>query len=196
MTTPNHTKTFLGDKNRWRAARIELDDAQPLSGGHRVSVTGAGFVTLEMVAPTGESARRAFVLLPEETRRLFALCIQHDILVPRPGGRPGLPDEARPAITLVNAAGQRRTVAAWLGEMDAAFSEVYAALRALAEPAPAELAGRRHLAGLAAQLEEKERALDRFGHQPHIVAVIEKEIASLEAQIAAQQLALSQTKTP
>lgn len=186
MTT-NQTKAFLGRGDRWRAARIELDDVQPLWGGRWVSVAGTGSCGVQIVGPAGEGARRAFVLLPEEVRRLFALCVESDILATPPPARPGLPDEARPAITLVNADGQRRQAAIWAGEMDAAFGAVYAALCALAEPPSADLAVRRRLAALNAQLEEKYHALDRFSHQPHMVAFIEQEIVDLETQIAAQQ---------
>lgn len=186
MTT-NQTQAFLGRGDRWRAARIELDDVQPLWGGRRVSVAGTGSCGVQIVGPAGAETRRAFVLLPEEVRRLFALCVENDILATPPSARPGLPDEARPAITLVNGDGQRRQAAVWAGAMDAAFRAVYVALCALAEPPPAELAARRRLAALNAQLAEKYRALDRFSHQPEIAAFIEREIADLEAQIAAQQ---------
>ncbi len=188
MTSVNQeTQIFLGRQARWRAARIGLDDVQPLWGGRRVSVGGTGSCSVQIVAPGGEETQRTFVLLPEETRELFDLCIKGDILETPPSARPGLPDEARPTITLVNAAGQRRQVAVWAGEMKAGFRMVYAALGALAEPPPAALAARRRLAALNAQLEEKHHALDRFGHQPHVVAFIEREIAQIEAQIAAQQ---------
>ncbi len=183
----NQTQAFLGNKMHWRAARLELDDVHPVEGGRRVSVAGDGSASVQIVAPTGEQTRRGFILLPEETRQLFALCVENDLLATPASTRPGLPDEAQPAITLLNGEGQRRSVVVWAGEMASALQSVHAALCALADPPPAELAARRRLAALHAQLEEKYRALDRFSHQPHTVAFIEREIAELEAQIAAQQ---------
>ncbi len=182
----NQTQAFLGGKARWRAARIELDDVQPRQGGRRVRVAGTGSTFVQVVAPTGEQTQRAFVLLPEETQQLFALCVEGDILATPASAQPDLPDAARPAITLVNAGGQRRAVAVGAGEMAAAWRRVCAALRLLADPPPADLAARRWRAALNAQLAEKHHALDRFGHQPHTVALIEREIAELEALIAAQ----------
>lgn len=182
----NQTQVFLGSKARLRAARIELDDVQPLQGGRQVRVAGTGSTFVQVVAPTGERTQRAFVLLPEETQQLFALCVEVDILAMPASARPDPPAAARPTITLVNAGAQRYEVAVGAGEMAAALRPVYAALRSLADPPPADLAARRWLAALSAQLDEKYYALDRFGHQPHTVAFIEQEIAELEALIAAQ----------
>lgn len=182
----NQTQAFLGSKARWRAARIELDDVQPRQGGRRVRVAGTGSTFVQVVAPTGERTQRAFVLLPEETQQLFALCVELDLLATPAPSQPVAPATARPAITLVNAGGQRREVAVGAREMAAALRTVYAALHSLADPPPADLAVRRWRAALNAQLDEKYYALDRFGHQPHTVAFIEQEIAELEALIAAQ----------
>ena len=45
--------------------------------------------------------------------------------------RPGIPDEARPSITLVNAAGDKRVVAKWAGVKNERFDTVYSAMARL-----------------------------------------------------------------
>jgi hypothetical protein len=46
----------------------------------------------------------------------------------RPPERLGIPDEARPRITLVNAVRDRRSVAKWAGVSDGRFEAVYRAM--------------------------------------------------------------------
>lgn len=53
MTSANQTRAFWGRGDCWRAARIELDDVQPLWGGRRVSVVGTGSCSVQIVAPAG-----------------------------------------------------------------------------------------------------------------------------------------------
>jgi hypothetical protein len=54
--------------------------------------------------------------------------IENDFVTIEPFERPGIPDEARPSITLANATGEQRTISKWAGVEDRRFDAVYAAL--------------------------------------------------------------------
>jgi len=190
MKTSQITRAFLGEEAGWQAASLALEDVQPLWGGQRVSITGRGRVLAEAVSADGKEKHGYLHLPAAEAQALLALCCEQDILALPPSPRPGLPDEARPQITLTNPAGESQSVAAWAGAMDDRLAAVYTALQQLGKQALAVTATEQRLAELAAQWDEKGYALDRFSHQPHVVTQIEKEIAGLESQIAAHRQTL------
>jgi len=120
----NRTASFLGDRSRWPAARLELLDVQGLFGGANVLVTGSGAVLVQAVSPgsaglvekryvrgTGaapgtEAARAA---------ELLGLAVRRDLVTIGSDDRPGLPDEARTRVVLTNADGVSREAAFWEG---------------------------------------------------------------------------------
>lgn len=133
--TENQTSAFLGSPYSWSKTKIELDDVQPLHGGIRVYLpnwtTGQAFVI--RVAPGGKETRYKILLWNREKEKLCRLCVEHDFLTIQPENRPGVPDEARPTISLTNPAGETHTIAKWAGIQDERFDTIYAALRQIGE---------------------------------------------------------------
>ena len=131
----NKTASFLGHEYSWSKAGIELQDAQPLLGGVTVRLPGYTMsqVFVTHVAPGGEETKYRLPLGWDEKEKLCQLCVDQDFLTIRPQERAGLPDEARPTITLTNAHTESHTVSKWAGIADARFDAVYHALLALAE---------------------------------------------------------------
>jgi hypothetical protein len=70
--------------------------------------------------------------------RLWQLFVAADFVSLKIESRPGIPDESRPAITLINAGGHAHPLAKWAGQSVTGFDEIYAALMAL-ERQPAVL---------------------------------------------------------
>lgn len=131
MATANATRAFLGPESDWAGAVMMLDDVQPLWGGRRIRVVGVGSATLSVVARGLRERRFLFVLEAAVTRALLDAFIAADFVTLRPPERPGIPDEGRPTLTLMNACGERRTISKWAGVQDPGFATVYTALARL-----------------------------------------------------------------
>jgi hypothetical protein len=131
MKGSNATRAFLGSETQWAAARVELSDVQGLWGGRRIQAAGSGQVIVQLVQPGMIERRYQFALDAGEWKRLLDLLVEKDFLTIRPIERPGIPDESRPCITLVNAQGNQWAVAKWAGVKEERFHSVYAALRSL-----------------------------------------------------------------
>ena len=121
----------MGDEPQWLDARVELDDVQGLWGGRRIAIGGAGRLVVQVVEPGQWERRFELTVEPDEWRRLVALLIENNLLTIQPAERAGIPDEARPSLTVVNAAGECWSVSKWAGVKDERFDAVYAALRRL-----------------------------------------------------------------
>jgi len=132
MEQVNATQDFLGRETQRTAACIELYDVQGLWGGWRIYVEGLKRADVELIQP-GMFERRYEFALGDEIRRLLDLFVENDFLTVQPGERLGIPDEARPRITLVNAAGDKWVVAKWAGVKDERFDAIYQALLRLEE---------------------------------------------------------------
>lgn len=128
METLNATYAFLGDEPGWPSAHIELADIQGLWGGRKITVHGPGQVIAQIVGRGMFERRYEFAIEQADWRHLLDIAVQNDFVTIQPADRPGLPDEAHPAITLTNAAGESRTVAKWAGVKDDRFDAVYVAL--------------------------------------------------------------------
>ena len=128
MEYDNATQNFLGGESLWSDARVELNDVQGLWGGLNISVAGTRRAVVQRVLPGMMELRYEFELDAAAWRRLLEVLVANDFVTIRPAERPGIPDEARPRITLVNAANDRRSVAKWAGVEDARFEAVYRAL--------------------------------------------------------------------
>lgn len=152
----NKTAQFLGAEYSWAKAQLELHDVQALHGGVRVLLPSfsAYQFFVSCFAPDGEEKKYKLRLNWDEKKALCALCVEHDFLTigagdggglpgsgglrddsALPGNRMGLPDEARPAITLTNARQESHTVALWAGAVaqNERFAALYQALLALSE---------------------------------------------------------------
>ena len=133
----NKTAEFLIHEYSWNKASLELHDVQPLFGGVVVRLPGwshsQAFVS--RIAPDGTETKYKLPLkwTNGEKQQLVRLCVEHDFLTIQPKERPGIPDEARPSLTLGNSKQESYTVAKWAGVADARFDAIYHVLLALAE---------------------------------------------------------------
>ncbi|MCB9418861.1 MAG: hypothetical protein H6667_03600 [Ardenticatenaceae bacterium] len=131
----NLTSDFLGNRYSWPNTKIELDDVQALYGGIHVYLPGEtafqAYVT--RVAPGGSKTKYKLPLGRQEKDALCQLFIEQDFLSIEPEERPGIPDEARPAITLGNYTGKTHTVSKWQGIKNERFDAIYRALKQIGE---------------------------------------------------------------
>jgi hypothetical protein len=132
MVYVNATQVFLGDASQSGNARIELNDVQGLWGGRNISVAGSRRAIVQRVQPGLIERRYEFELDAATWTRLLEVLVATDFLTIRPAERPGIPDEPRPCVTIVNAQGERRSVAKWAGVEDVRFDGVYRTLLQLA----------------------------------------------------------------
>jgi len=136
METKNKTAEFLIHEYSWNKASLELRDVQPLFGGVTVRLPGwthsQAFVS--RIAPDGTETKYRLPLKwsQGEKEQIIRLCVEHDFLTIQPAERPGIPDEARPSLTLGNSKRESHTIAKWAGVADARFDAIYQVLLALA----------------------------------------------------------------
>jgi hypothetical protein len=132
----NETARFLGDPAGWVGARLELADIHGLWGGCDVVLAGDGHCRVTRVRlPGSRDGTFERPLGSEVARELFDLCVANDLVTIRfPPRYTIVPDEARPQINLINAAGDRQEIARWANDPpDPGFAAIYAALRSLAQ---------------------------------------------------------------
>jgi hypothetical protein len=133
MENVNATRNFFGDETQPAAVRIELYDVQGLWGGRRIFVDGTQRVVVQRIQPGMFERRYEFAPGEDQIRNILDQFVDNDFLTIRPGERPGIPDEARPRITLVNATGDKWAVEKWAGVKDERFDALYRALLRLEE---------------------------------------------------------------
>lgn len=127
----NATARFLGPETGWSACHLELHDVHGLWGGTAVYVEGSGRCAVESVDRGQHERRFTLKLDPQEVTDLLRLCIASDLVGLRIKDRPGVPDEARPTIVLLEPSGRAHAVAKWSNDKVPGFDRVYAALRGL-----------------------------------------------------------------
>ncbi|MDJ0752344.1 MAG: hypothetical protein QNJ45_02420 [Ardenticatenaceae bacterium] len=128
----NDTAEFLGHRFSWSKAQFSLEDVQALHGGVKVSILSWGDYFVHQIAPDGEKISYKIPISSAERDYLVNLFVEQDFVTIKPQERMGIPDEARPVITLRNSKGRERTVSKWAGEKNERFDELYQALKALA----------------------------------------------------------------
>lgn len=135
--TQNKTAEFLNHEYSWNKASLELHDVQPLFGGVKVQLPGwtHSQALVSRITPDGTETKYRLPLkwTEGEKQQLIRLCVAHDFLTIQPQERPGIPDEARPSLTLGNSKRESHTVVKWAGVADARFDAIYQAVLALAE---------------------------------------------------------------
>lgn len=135
VRSENATIAFLGPEYSWSQVAFELRDVQPLSGGIRIYLPAwtisQFFVT--KVSPGGEESKYKLQTPWDTKEELCRLCIEKDFITIRPEERAGIPDEARPEITLTNRRNESHTVSKWAGVIDERFDAVYDTLLAMEE---------------------------------------------------------------
>lgn len=135
VRSENATAAFLGPEYSWSKVALELRDVQPLSGGVRIYLPAwtisQFFVT--KIALDGKQSKYKLQMAWDTKEELCRLCIEKDLIAIRPEERAGLPDEARPEITLTNSRNESHTVSKWAGVIDERFDAVYRTLLAMEE---------------------------------------------------------------
>jgi hypothetical protein len=123
----NETSAFLGPKNRWAECTVVLKDIQGLWGGTAIYLDGSGSCLIRAIA-RGQEKRFSVRLSPDEMSALLSLCIDADLVAVKIKERSGVPDEARPTITLKNGEGRTFKLAKWAKDEVPRFDKVYQAL--------------------------------------------------------------------
>ncbi len=114
---------------------VTLRDVQGLSGGQNVYVRPDRHVVVQQATAveTGLHERRfEFVLSEAQSMALRRLLVQHPLDNIRIPMHPGIPDQARPEITLVTHDGSTTTVAMWDDDRHPDFDALYDHLLAIA----------------------------------------------------------------
>lgn len=124
----NATARFLGDPVGWTKAQLHLDDWHGLWGGRRLFLSGRGQVVVQCVPASQRESCYALTLTPAEAAALFSLVGQHDLLAITFPARPLVPDETQARLTLINPAGEARTVVKNGRDQHAGWGAVYTAL--------------------------------------------------------------------
>lgn len=120
---------------------VVLRDVQGLWGGQDLSLRGNGRLIVTLVDPRkGDKAVSQYGLLLSQPRvaEVARLIAEHDFLKIEIPKRHGVPDEARPTITVRFADGTERTVAKWANDKHADFDAIYRHLLALCDLAAKE----------------------------------------------------------
>jgi hypothetical protein len=115
-----------------------LRDVQGLHGGRNVYLRENGTVVVQGVSPTGtglHERRFEFALSEQQSGELQQLLVRHPPGKIRLPARPGIPDQARPEITLVTRDGAVTTVAKWDDDRHPDFDALYGYFLRLAREA-------------------------------------------------------------
>ncbi len=129
----NETSQFLGRDYQWHDAEIRLEDVQALYGGVRLWIAKWGKPSVRRIVRGGAETRYKVPFARDEKIELLQLFVKQDFLTIKPPERAGIPDEARPTITLTNAKRETHTVAKWTGVQDERFDRLYDALLVIAD---------------------------------------------------------------
>ncbi|HEY9889844.1 MAG TPA: hypothetical protein V6D02_15670, partial [Candidatus Obscuribacterales bacterium] len=128
----NITSDFLGSETQWNDVVITLEAAQTLRGGLHLQLRrGQAWVTL--TRPGQRPEKYWFLPAIAEIKNIRQLLLVHDFLTLTPAEHPDISDEARPVITVTNAARQSHRVAKGAGVKDDRFDAIYDALMAIAQ---------------------------------------------------------------
>jgi len=113
----------------WRL--VSLDDVHPLWGGVALRIAADGAATVDDY-PRGarDPQRRTITLRADLLAELDRLLAALDVRRMQIPDRPGIPDEARPTITVAFADGTTHAVSKWAGVVHPAFGALYTYLRA------------------------------------------------------------------
>lgn len=131
----NATEKFLGDPAGWARLRVALHDVHGLWGGRNCFVFGDGRVIAQIVPVPQHEDRYAVTVPPADIVGLVMALIETDFVTISFPQRPRQPDEACPAVSVSNPAGESRRVHKWAGDTHPGFDSVYQRLRGLAAQA-------------------------------------------------------------
>lgn len=115
----NKTSAFLGEKDNWKNAKIELLNVHGLYGGINVYISGSGKSLIQEVekekTDTGglRECTYEFKLAEEVLQNLFDLIVKNDFIALKIEDRMGIPDETRITVVLTNADGESHEIGVW-----------------------------------------------------------------------------------
>lgn len=123
---------------------IRLLDVQGLFGGRSVFLKRDGTAVVQVVTPPKTSypegglteTRFEFQLGREDADRIFASLRKHSFMGIQIQDRYGVPDEARPEITIRFASGESRSVVKWANDSHPQFDPIYQGLLGLERRTP------------------------------------------------------------
>ncbi len=131
LESVNETTVFLGSESMWHDIQIELKDVQGLWGGRNIFISGSGRAIVQVVNPEPEKGlglfekRYALSLNDSEVKKLINAFVENDFVTIDIKDRPGVPDEARPEIILVNPKGEYCKIAKWANDQNERFDQIY-----------------------------------------------------------------------
>lgn len=114
---------------------VTLGDIHALWGGRSVSVKGDGTVSVAVVDRRRKRSVYELKLSAAEVKALEKLVADGKFFTMTTNDRPGVPDEARPTVTVELVSGKKRSVSKWANDKHAGFDPVYNWLLALAKRA-------------------------------------------------------------
>ncbi|MBW2454053.1 MAG: hypothetical protein JRI68_06070 [Deltaproteobacteria bacterium] len=116
-------------------ASVSLEDVQALFGGQNIWISSKGKVIAQVVEPGLKEKRYELALDPGQFAEVEAQLAKHQFAKIEIEDRPGVPDEARPTITVVTADGKATVVAKWANDKHAGFDSIYQQLLAIVDRA-------------------------------------------------------------
>lgn len=128
MLPENETRQFLGPEYNWSKATLALKDVQGLHGGVELWLPSWGDAFVTRIEANGRAIKFKVPITPEERLQLIHLCIAQDFVTIPFDTRMGVPDEARPSITLTNRKREEHTISRWANSRDERFETIYQAL--------------------------------------------------------------------
>jgi len=105
-------------------SQIVLKDVQPLWGGRNLYLWHDGTLYIQIVEQ-GQESRYATQTAPEQVAELEALLAEHNFAAIEIPDRPGMPDEAHPAIEVWWQSGEFTSAAKWDTDTHPDFDAVY-----------------------------------------------------------------------
>ena len=117
----NATEAFVGEPEAWTRLRVALHDVHGLWGGRNCFVSGDGRVVAQVAPVPQHEDRYAATVPPAEIVRLVMALIETDFTTITFPLRAIQPDEACPAVTVSNAAGETRRVHKWAADPHPGF---------------------------------------------------------------------------
>ncbi|MFH0886630.1 MAG: hypothetical protein V1843_00520 [bacterium] len=128
---PNDTAQFLGPYRT--KTIIELRDIQGLFGGRNIIVNGSGIATVEAVyvdPKTKKLAHKTYTaqICKCDVENFLYMAIAKDFVNIKIKERLGVPDEARPTITITNFEGKKHSISKWANDSNERFDVLYSEL--------------------------------------------------------------------
>ncbi len=137
-TQPATQPATAGEAAEDSLQTLILEDVQPLRGGRILHVRGDGQAVYRIILrkppqPDLVERRFAFTVKPETVTALNEAIRDGDFFGIALPERAGLPDEARPSITVILNSGRSRTLAKWRGIEHKGFDGLYQTCMAIVE---------------------------------------------------------------